>query len=108
MLRRIDKLRRNRRHHFRDLSCEPGCIPATRLLLLVLIYLRPFVQDGVEQRTVNLDFSVVVDESLFPEFVHEKAYAVSGRADHFRQGFLTEGHWDRRRAAFLAEMRLAQ
>src|SRR5258708_34261203 len=58
---------------FRDVSCEPGCVPATRLLspLLVLIYLRLFVQHGVEHRTLNLDFPVVVDESLFPDLVLE-------------------------------------
>src|SRR3984893_9323549 len=81
---------------FHDLSREarlhsrsPVAFPATWSLsrLLVLIYLRLFVQHGVEQRTVNLDFSVVVDESLFPEFVHEKAHPGSGGADHFRQGF---------------------
>ena len=65
-------------------------------------------QHGIEQRAVNFDLSVVVDESLFPEFVHEKTHARSGGADHFRQGFLTEGDGDRLCAALLAEIREQQ
>jgi hypothetical protein len=53
---------------------------------------------------VNLYFSVVADESLFPEFVHEKTHPGSGRTDHFRERFLTESDGDWRSAAFLAEI----
>src|SRR5260370_27524880 len=91
--------------HFRDLTREPGCVPATWLpsRLLILLYLRLIAQHGVQKRRVNLDFSVVVDESLFPELVHEEADAGSGGADHFGQRFLTKR--DRNRlSAFPAEI----
>src|SRR5947209_645513 len=54
---------------------------------------------------MDFQFSVVFDETQFAEFVHEKAHARSGRADHLRQRFLTELSHDRLRPAFLAEIR---
>src|ERR1700737_1613723 len=54
---------------------------------------------------MDLELSVVLDKTQFAEFVHEKAHARSGRADHFRQRFLTEISHDRLRPAFLAEIR---
>src|SRR6195256_4360175 len=62
------------------------------------------VQNHVQQGIMDLQFSVVFDKAQFAEFVHEKAYARSGRADHLRQRFLTELSHDRLRPAFLAEI----
>src|SRR5882762_6582477 len=76
--------------------------------LFVLSYLRFVPQDGVQQRTAYLDFAVVVDEPLFPEFVHEETYPGTRCADHLRQRFLTEGHRDRFCVALLAEIRQQQ
>src|SRR5437764_8043576 len=53
---------------------------------------------------MDFQFSVVFDETQFAEFVHEKAHARSGRADHLRQRFLTELSHDRLWPAFLAEI----
>ena len=53
---------------------------------------------------MDFEFSVIFDEAQFAEFVHEKADARSGRADHLRQRFLTELSHDRLRPAFLAEI----
>jgi hypothetical protein len=53
---------------------------------------------------MDLKFSVVFDEAQFAEFVHEKAHARSGRADHLRQRFLTKFSHDRLRLAFLAKI----
>jgi hypothetical protein len=53
---------------------------------------------------MDLKFSVVFDEAQFAEFVHEKAHARPGRADHLRQRFLTKISHDRLRLAFLAEI----
>jgi hypothetical protein len=39
---------------------------------------------------MDFQFSVVFDKTQFTEFVREKAYARSGRADHLRQCFLTK------------------
>ena len=59
----------------------------------------------MQQRRMDLDFSVVADEAELPEFVHEKAYARACRADHFSQRLLTDIRIDQRRIAFLAEIR---
>src|SRR5215203_2936391 len=72
--------------------------------LLILVNVGLLVQHGIEQRTMDLYFAVVIDEPLFAEFVHEKAYPGSGGADHFGQRFLTEGNRDGFAAAFLAEI----
>ena len=42
------------------------------------------VQDDIQQRTMDLELAVVLDESHFPESVHEKADSRTSRADHFR------------------------
>jgi hypothetical protein len=44
---------------------------------------------------MDFQLSVVFDKTQFAEFVHEKAHPRSGRADHLRQGFLTERSYDR-------------
>jgi hypothetical protein len=67
-------------------------------------YLGLVEQDYVQQGIMDLDFSVVFDKTQFAEFVHEKAHARSGRANHLRQRFLTERSHDRLRPAFLAEI----
>src|SRR6266849_6841544 len=68
-------------------------------------YLGFVEQDHVQQGIMDLNFSVVSDKAQFAEFVHEKAHARSGRANHLRQRFLTERSHDRLRPAFLAEIR---
>src|ERR1700738_2381857 len=61
-------------------------------------------QDHVQQGIMDLDFSVVFDETQFAEFVHKKAHARSGRANHLRQRFLTKRSHDRLWPAFLPEI----
>ena len=63
------------------------------------------MQNNVQQGIMNFQFSIVFDKTQFAEFVHEKAHPCSGRADHFRQRFLTELSHDRLGPAFLAEIR---
>jgi 5-carboxymethyl-2-hydroxymuconate isomerase len=48
------------------------------------------MQNGIQQRIMNLDLSIVADESKFAEFVHEGADAGSGRSDHLCQRFLAD------------------
>jgi hypothetical protein len=62
------------------------------------------VQNHVLQGIMDFQLSVVFDEPQFAEFVHEKADARSGRADHLRQCFLTVLSQDWLRPAFLAEI----
>src|SRR6267154_664995 len=76
--------------------------------LLVLVYLRLFPQNGVQQRTVDFDLAVVVDVALFAKFVHEKTYPGTRGADHFRQRFLAEGDRERLFAVIFAEIRQQQ
>jgi hypothetical protein len=66
------------------------------------------VQNRTQQRIVNLDVSVVVDEIKLAKLVHEMTDAGSGGADHLRQCFLTNVRTDRLRAAFLPEIREQQ
>ena len=49
------------------------------------------VKNDVEKRTVNLQCiaSVIINESQFPEPVHEKANPRASRAYHFCEGLLT-------------------
>src|SRR3984885_533669 len=72
--------------------------------LLVLLNLRLVAQNGVQQRAVDLYFSVVADEAFFSKLVHEEAHSGPCRTDHFRQCFLTERHRGWQRTAFLAEI----
>src|SRR6476620_3588993 len=62
------------------------------------------VQNHVQQGTMDFQGSIVFDKTQLAEFVHEKAHARPGRADHLRQHFLTELSHDRLRPAFLAEI----
>ena len=43
------------------------------------------MQDRAQQRVMNLDVSVVVNETKLTKLVHEMADAGSGGADHLRQ-----------------------
>src|SRR6202158_5740638 len=66
------------------------------------------MQNRAQQRIVDLDLSVVVDEAKSAEFVHEKTDAGAGGANHLRQCFLADIRTDRLRAAFLSEIREQQ
>jgi len=51
-------------------------------------WLRLVVENNVEQRAVDLQTAVVMNEPQFPEPVHEKAHSRTRGADHFCQGLL--------------------
>jgi hypothetical protein len=64
------------------------------------------VQNRVQQGTVDFDLlSVVIDQAHFPKFVHEKAHARPGRADHLGKNLLIYVPRDWLRPTFLAKMR---
>ena len=46
------------------------------------------VQDNTQERIVDVDLAVVLDEAEFPEFVHEKIDPRPRRANHLRQHLL--------------------
>jgi hypothetical protein len=46
------------------------------------------VQNNRQQRIIDFDPAVVLDETEFPEFVHEKIHARTRGPDHFRKRFL--------------------
>ena len=46
------------------------------------------VEHDVEQRTVNLQPAVIVNEAQLSESIHEEVNSCPSRTDHFRQSFL--------------------
>jgi hypothetical protein len=61
------------------------------------------IQDDVQQGIPDFQCSVVFDVAQSAEFVHEMAYARSGRADHLCESFLTDLPDDRLSRGFLAK-----
>src|SRR3984893_285030 len=72
---------------------------------VVLPDLRLVVQDHVQQRVTDFYFSIVFNIAQFAKFIHEKAHAGSGRANHLRECFLTKLSNDRLNRGFFAEIR---
>jgi hypothetical protein len=66
--------------------------------------LRLIVENNIQKRAVDLQPAIVVDESQFPESVHEEADPRAGCADHFRQHLLTDLGNYTLGFAFLAKM----
>ena len=62
------------------------------------------MQDGIQQRIVDVNLAVVADEAQFPKLVHEKADPGAGCPDHLRERLLADLDVDRLRNAFLAEV----
>src|SRR5208283_2380521 len=62
------------------------------------------VQNDVEQRAVHLQTAVVMNETQFPESVHEKTDSRTSRTDHLGQGLLADLGNYRLGFAFLAKM----
>jgi hypothetical protein len=54
---------------------------------------------------VDPQFTVVLDETQFPEFVHEEAHARPGRPDHLRKRLLADLGRDQLWPTFLAQIR---
>src|SRR6266705_6438157 len=46
------------------------------------------MQHDGEQRTVNFQPTVIVNEAELSEAIHKEVNSSSGRTDHFRQGYL--------------------
>jgi hypothetical protein len=66
------------------------------------------VENHVQQGAVYLDVTVVINKTQFPEFVHEETHAGSRRADHLRQGLLTDFRYDWLRPTLFAKIRQKQ
>src|SRR5216684_5169760 len=91
-----------------EVSNSTAIIDDERLRLLVLLQLRFLAQHRIQQGSVNLDLSVVIDISLFSEPVHEETHARSRGADHFRQRLLAERNRSRLSDAFQRDVRQPQ
>ena len=62
------------------------------------------VNDDIQKRCMNLQFTIVLDQSELPELVHEGVDPRTGCADSRRQRFLTDLWDDRFELPFLAEI----
>src|SRR6476661_2049584 len=49
-----------------------------------------FVQNDIEQRGVDFDLAVVVNQAQFSKFVHKKAHAGARRTNHLRERLLAD------------------
>src|SRR5581483_3299108 len=80
-----------------------------RLRALYLLFrtldVRLIVEDHAQQGTVDLQFTVVTDESQSAEFVHEEAHPRPGSPDHFCKRLLADLGDDGFGFALLAEIR---
>jgi hypothetical protein len=47
-----------------------------------LCQFRSFMQDDTQKRTVDLKAAIVMNETQFPEFIHEKIHPGAGRSNH--------------------------
>ena len=62
------------------------------------------MQNGIQQRIVDMNLAIIADETQFTELVHEKADTRPGCSDHFRKRFLADFDIDGLRNAILAEV----
>ena len=81
-----------------------GSVTHTQLSLDVGL----FVQDEIQQGTMNFDTAIVMNETQFSKSVHEKTHTGSGCSDHLRECLLADLRDYRLRLAFLAKVRQQQ
>jgi hypothetical protein len=62
----------------RERAAKPTRLPSA-------IDVRFVMQNDVQQRAVDFQVTVVVDQAQLSKLVHEKAHARSRRTDHLRQ-----------------------
>ena len=65
---------------------------------------RLVVEDDVEEGTVHVHLTVVVNEAKFPELIHEETDAGTRRPNHLGERFLTDLCNHRLWLTFLAEV----
>ena len=61
-------------------------------------------QNYTQQRAMDFEMSVVINETQFAELVHEVAHARPGRADHLSECFLTDLCENWLRSAFFSKI----
>ena len=66
------------------------------------------MQNDIQQRTVDFDAAVVLNEAQLSKFVHKETHARPGRADHLRKRLLADFRDHRLRFVFLAKVRQQQ
>src|SRR3984893_14878502 len=63
------------------------------------------MQNDIQQRAVDFQVAIVVNQAQLSKLVHEKAHAGSRRTDHFRQRLLADLRHDWLGPTFLAKIR---
>jgi len=66
--------------------------------------MRLIVQNNTQQRAVNFDSAIIINEAQFPKFVHEVAHTGARRANHLRECLLTDLRNEWLWSAFLAKI----
>jgi hypothetical protein len=66
--------------------------------------LRVIVQNDAQQRAVDFQGAVVINEAQLSKFVHEMAHTGPRSADHLREHLLADLRNDRLGSAFLAKI----
>jgi hypothetical protein len=73
-------------------ALPPASIQQTRVNLIFTFRrvraLELIVQDNTEERIIDADLAVVLDEAKPAEFIHEKIHTGARRANHLCQSFL--------------------
>ena len=62
------------------------------------------VKNNVQQCAIHFQLAIVIDETQFPEFIHERTDTRPGRADYIRERILANLWHDWLRHVVLAEI----
>jgi hypothetical protein len=71
---------------------------------LISSNLRVIVQNDAQQRAVDFDAAVVINDEQFPKLVHEMAHTGPRSADRLRERLLADLRNDRLGSAFLPKL----
>ena len=90
MQRRMASHKRGHRHFRKSLSrCYIATIRSSEMSLRQVHCAGLVGQQNTQQRSMDFEMPVVINEAQFAELVHEVTHARPSRADHLSEHFLT-------------------